>query len=319
MEMIYFIGVDVSQDWFDVALDGAAAKAAQFPNNEAGFAAFATAFEATLPQALVVCEATGGHEMALIGFLLGQAVRVHRATPFMARSFIRSLGHAAKTDALDAKALARLGRERRDELRLFVMPSKDQKELNELAMRRGDLVAQAMAEKTRLKQPRYRQAAPDVLQSVHDMLAFIESQIAAIEDRTAALIDRSEELSSRVAVLRSLKGIGQKSAIALQAFMPELGTLTRKTAASLAGCAPHPSDSGKTLARRSAFGGRATLKRTLFMAAMTARRCNPDLKAFYENLVAKGKQKMVALVAVMRKIIVIANAKLRQTQPQTTW
>lgn len=319
MDRIAFIGIDVSRDWFNVALDGDAGKPAQYANDAAGFAAFATAQAGLLPRALVVLEATGGYETALLRFLCARGVRVHRASPLLAKTFIRSLGQKAKTDDLDARGLARYARERTEDLRPFAFPSPEQQELAELCMRRSDLVGQAMAEKARLEHPRYTSAAAMVLQSVEHMLTVLAAQIAAIEARIVALVDEAAPLRRRIAVMRSIKGIGEKTAIALQAGMPELGALDRKAAASLAGCAPHARDSGRTKAKRSTFGGRAGLKRTLFMAAMTARRCNPDLRAFYERLIANGKPKMIALVAVMRKLVVIANAKLRHITPQTTW
>jgi transposase len=311
MNFIHFIGIDVSQDHFDVAEDGSATKPLQYPNTLAGFTAFAAQFEHCFPEGLVVLEATGGHEMALICFLLDQGICLHRATPLMVKHFIRSLGQKAKTDAIDAICLARFARERHNGLALYELPSKNQRQLNDLLMRRGDLVTQAAAEKARISQPRYRDATPLVFLSVQKMLAWIKTEIEAIEAEIEAIVAASEQLTKRFDILTSIIGIAKRSAYQLQAFMPELGTLNRKTAASLAGCAPHPRDSGKTSRKRTTFGGRAALKRTLFMIAMTARRYDPSLKAFFERLIQNGKPKMVALVAVMRKIVIIANAKLR--------
>lgn len=319
MTFIHFIGIDVSKNWFDVALDGDTAKPMQFSNDEAGFAAFKEQFSPQLPQALVVCEATGGYEMALIRYLMAHNCSIHRATPLMVKNFIRSLSQKAKTDALDAKSLARFAKDRHADLPLFVLSDEKQTEFNALLMRRADLIAMRVAEKNRSKQPRYTEAAPKIGASVRAMLGFIEADIADIEARLDALVKQSEPLKARFEILTQMKGVAKISAYNLQALIPELGTLTRKTAASLAGCAPFARDSGTGRGYRSTFGGRAGLKRTLFMIAMTARRFNTQLKEFYEKLVANGKKKMVALVAVMRKIIVILNAKLKITNPQTTW
>jgi transposase len=319
MTYIHFIGIDVSKNWFDVALEGSAAKPTRFQNSEAGFAAFSTQFGAELPEALIVCEATGGYEMALLRFLITQYYHVHRARPLMVKNFIRSLSQKAKTDALDAKSLARFAKDRHFELAVFVLPDEKQSELNELLMRRSDLIAMRVAEKNRSKQPRYTQATKKVGASVTAMLKFIEADIADIEARLDDLLKESEPLKERFRILTKMTGVAKISAYNLQALMPELGTLTRKTAASLAGCAPFARDSGNGRGNRTTFGGRAQLKRTLFMIAMTARRYDPKLKEFYEKLVANGKKKMVALVAVMRKIIVILNAKLKITNTQTTW
>lgn len=319
MQSIHFLGIDVSQKWFDVAVYGAA-KPAQFPNNEAGFAAFSRAYVGLNWQtSFIVLEATGGYEMCLLHFLIAQGARVHRATPLHAKHFIKSLGRYAKTDKIDALGLARYAFERHSELPLFVLPDEKQSAFNDLMMRRNDLVASAAAEKTRASQPRYSNAASPVVQSVDDMLAFIEKQIAIIDSELDALVERSPTLSTRITLLRTIKGIGRLSAYTLQAFMPELGTLTRRAAASLAGCAPHPRESGTKIRKRMVFGGRGTVKRILFLAAMSARRFEPNLRAFYEKLVANGKPKMVALTAIMRKIIVISNARLKIQSPQLTW
>jgi len=317
--MIHFLGVDVSQDWFDVAIFGAA-KPAQFSNDAEGFATFARhCSDFDWSKCFVVVEATGGYETRLLRFLIAQGAKVHRATPLHAKHFVRSLGLKAKTDKIDALALARYAVERHAELPAFVFPDEEQSAFNDLMMRRHDLVAFAAAEKARAAQPRYKDAAPSVMASVEAMLDFIDAQIAAIEAELDALVETSPTLSRRIETLRTVKGIGRLSAYTLQAFMPELGTLTRRTAASLAGCAPHPRDSGIKNGKRSVFGGRGTVKRMLFLAAMAARRYEPTLKAFFEKLVANGKPKMVALTALMRKIVVIANARLKEINLQSTW
>lgn len=318
MQIIHFLGIDVSRDWFDVAIFGSA-KTARFDNTMEGLTAFAQhCEERDWSQSFVVVEATGGYETRLLRFLIVQGAKVHRATPLQAKHFIRSLGRHGKTDAIDALALARYGVERHHELPLFVLPDEQQNRFNALIMRRDDLVAFAMAEKARLHHPRYKDADDLVSGSVTDTLAFFERQIAAIEAELDALVKTAPHLKKRIETLCSIKGIGRISAYTLQAFMPELGTLTRKTAASLAGCAPHPRESGIRQRKRTVFGGRGTIRRILFLAAMAARRYDPILKAFFEKLVAAGKLKMVALTAIMRKIIVIANAKLRDMTLATT-
>lgn len=319
MRFIHFFGIDVSQNWFDVARHDAA-KVIRFPNHEEGFAALMAAMgEQALADCFVVLEATGGYEMRLLRYLLTHGVAVHRVSPLHAKHFIRSLGHRAKTDQIDAKALALYACERHATLSLFVLPDENQKAFNELMMRRQDLVAFAAAEKVRATQPRYTDATACVKQSVETALAFFAEQIKAIDADLDALVAATPAVRARIETLRMIKGVGRLSAYTLQAFMPELGTLTRRTAASLAGCAPHARDSGLKSRKRTVFGGRGTIRRILFLAAMSARRYEPALKAFYEKLVAHGKPKMLALTALMRKIVVIANAKLRSPHRQTTW
>jgi transposase len=176
-----------------------------------------------------------------------------------------------------------------------------------------------MAEKARASHPRYAAATTAVQQSVADSLAFLDSQIKAIEAQIEALIADAPELNARGTIMTSVTGIGQKTARILQAFLPELGHLSRRAAASLAGCAPQAKDSGALRKHRSVFGGRAAIKRALFTAALSARTHDPNMRAFFERLTQAGKPKMLAIVAIMRKIIVRLNAMLRPKQIQTSW
>ena len=165
MSYKYAIGIDAGKTHFDAALHGRQAKPSRFPNSGEGFARFREEFALQLPQALAVIEATGGYETALLADLAGHGVAIHRADPLTAKHFIRSLGKRAKTDNLDALALARYGWERRDMLRLFRMEDKPQQELNALLARRQDLLAMRVAEQTRLLHPRYHQVQ-DCLKAV---------------------------------------------------------------------------------------------------------------------------------------------------------
>ena len=311
MDFIHFIGIDVSKNWFDVALASGSQKARRFANTTEGIACLCAAFANQLKTGFVVLEATGGYETALIAALVMAKVALHRAAPWQVHSFARSLGKTAKTDGLDAKALARFAAERHAGLRRFELPAQDQQGLNELMMRRADLMACQMAEKARADHPRYTRATPAVRQSLANSLAFLESQIKAIEAQIEALIAASPSLRARSDIMTSLTGVGQKTAHILQAFLPELGHLSRRAAASLAGCAPQAKDSGSVRKHRSVFGGRSAVKRALFTAALSARTHDPEMRAFFEKLTKAGKPKMVAIVAIMRKIIVRLNAILR--------
>jgi transposase len=182
--------------------------------------------------------------------------------------------------------------------------------------RREDLVALRVAETNRSRQPLY--ARPALAKSVATMLAAINSEIAELEARAAAIVAADPNLKTRFDALVSVPGIGRQTALVLQAHMPELGRIDRRAAASLAGCAPHPRDSGTLRRRRTVWGGRASIKRALFMAALAARNHDRQMKEFFERLVANGKPKMVAIVAIMRKIITIANARTRDAELCTT-
>lgn len=315
MSYLHFFGVDVSKDHIDIALYTEttrvkATKPKRYPNSSKGFAAFLTDNTNILADSFVVLEATGGYETALLNTLCEQGIAVHRATPLQAKHFIRSLGKIAKTDKLDALALARYGFERHATLPLFVQKSPEMQELCDLLMRRDDYMAIRKAEIVRLKHPRYI----NIKQDVKKHLAYVDKQINSIRKKIKLLINASSELKQKMEVLTSVKGIGEQTAFVLLGLMPELGTLTRRQAASLAGCAPHARDSGKMRGYRQVWGGRRAIKTALFMASLSASRSNVELSAFYKRLVLDGKKKMVALNAVMRKLIVILNAKLRDSQ-----
>ena len=316
MDYMYFIGVDIGKDVFDVGChDTPHQKTRQFSNNAAGFKAFQKAYAAQLPEALVVLEATGGYETALLATLLAAGVAVHRATPLQAKHFMRSVRLHGKTDRLDALALARYGAERHTSLSLYQCPDPVMVRLRGYLERRRDLVAMQVAEKNRKAHPRYADLQPSI-KAVMDVLS---AQIKALETRIAALMAQSESLTAKLTIMTSIKGVGLQTAYTLLAAMPELGQLTRRQAASLAGLAPHPRDSGKQRGYRRTMGGRSAVKRALFMAALSACRFQPALRDFYKRLVQNGKKKMVALVALMRKLITIINARIREaTLTQTT-
>lgn len=310
-----FIGIDISKDTFPVAVHGETVAPASCPHTAAGVQGWLQSVAAHLPQAFVVLEATGGYETDVLAALLAQGVAVHRAAPRAASFFLRSLGTRAKTDTLDAQGLARYGAERHAELPCATLPDETQDQLTALLARRADLVAMRTAERNRQQHPRYRRLQP----SVHAVLAVVQEQITAIEAQVAALIRTAPGLRAKAAIMTSLTGIGAQTAQTLLAFLPELGTLTRRTAASLAGCAPHPRDSGTLHGYRHTVGGRAVVKRALFMAALAARTHHPELRLFYDRLRHNGKPPMVALTAIMRKLIVILNANRRDAAAAPTW
>jgi len=309
MNYIHYIGIDVSKEWFDAVEHAKAATPERFKNSGEGVAAFAQRFAAMLPRALVVLEATGGYERTLVETLLEADVAVHRADPRAASHFIRSLGKRAKTDSLDARALARYGAERHAELRLACPQEAAQEELELLHARRADLVAMRTAERNRMQHPRYEA----LRKHIGDLLKTLQRSIEDIESRIEALVQNSQKLTQKRNAMVSVKGVGAQTAATLLACMPQLGTLTRREAASLAGCAPHPRDSGKTTGYRRTTGGKQPVKKALYMAAMSARMHNPQLKVFYDRLIQNGKKPMVALTALMRKLITILNAKLRDS------
>ena len=266
------------------------------------------AFLATLgPDSLIVCEATGGYEDALLDAALAAGVAAHRADARKVKAFIRSLGILGKTDAIDARALATYGLERHARLARWQPREPHRVRLQALTLTRRDLVAERVAFRNRRAAP----GADLVAAYIAPLLACLDAQIAAIDAEIAALIRAIETLRRDAAVLRTIGGIGARTAADLLALLPELGTLDRRTIAALAGLAPHPHQSGAANAPRRTKGGRPLIKQILFMPALSAARHDPTLSAAYKRLVANGKKPMIAIVAIMRKMLVIANARLR--------
>ena len=301
-----FIGLDIGKFNFVVANYGNK-MTKEYENNLSGINFFLKDYKSLLSSSLCVLETTGGYETKLLLTLCDKGFAVHRANTRKVKNFIRSYGNGAKTDALDAKALALYGYERSDRLERFVPSSKKALDLYELAQRRQDLKQMLVAEKNRLQAPR----AKLIKASCARMIKVIADQIASIDADIDALIEDDNILKAKKKTLMTIPGIGNIIANELLIFMPELGSMNRRQVASLAGLAPKANESGQFAGYRRTGVGRNIVKPILFLAAMAARNSNSDLKTFYENLTARGKKKMVALVALMRKIIVIANARLR--------
>jgi transposase len=260
--------------------------------------------------ALVVMEATGGLELDSAAELAHEQIPVSVITPAQSKAFARSLNKQAKTDAIDARLLAAFAR------RLCppasTIPSETQRNLRELAARRRQITSQCIQEKNRLQQARDAR----VKNSIANAIAFFEKQLADIDDHLGTLIAADPALQLAVERLDSVPGVGQNTAVQLVVSCPELGSLNRQQIASLAGLAPFNHDSGTTARPRSIRGGRSSVRTTLYMATVAAIRFNPLIKSFYERLVANGKKKMVALIAAMRKLLIILNSLLREKK---TW
>jgi len=251
--------------------------------------------------------AAGGHEDALLQALLQAGIAAHRADARKVKAFIRSFGILGKTDAIDARALATYGQERHATLARWQAPDPQRERLRTLVLTRRDLIADRLAYSNRLAAP----GAAAVKRQLGQLLASFDRQIADITGEIKALIRAHQRLADADATIRSVVGIGETTAATLLALLPELGTLNRREIASLAGLAPHPNQSGTTDAYRRTRGGRPDIKRALFMAAMVAAKHHPTQRSFYERLLSQGKKPLVALTAIMRKLVVLCDALLR--------
>lgn len=297
------IGVDISKDSLDAhrMSDGASRR---FANDSAGHGAFVN--WAGQPDIRIVYEPTGPYHRAFERRLAASGCALVKVNPRQARRFAEATGRLAKTDRLDAAMLARMGALLDLEARPVRSPILN--DLKDLHMAREALVKSRTAAKNRAK----TLTLPILKRHNAEQLRQIDRQMAAIEKEIMALVQADPDLARRFAILVSIPGVSAITAFALLIDMPELGTLGQGQAASLAGLAPVARQSGQWTGRSFIRGGRANVRQALYMPALVAMRFNPDLKAKYEQLKAAGKPSKVAITAIMRKLIVLANALLRQ-------
>jgi|HubBroStandDraft_6_1064221.scaffolds.fasta_scaffold78728_2 transposase len=307
-EVTRFVGIDVSKAQLDVAL-GDNEGTFSIANDEHGIREL---LKRLTPGAdLVILEATGGLEVAVAGALATAGIAVAVVNPRQVREFARATGRLAKTDRLDAQVLARFG----EAVKPPVRPLKDEQAqaLEALVMRRSQLVAMLTAEKNRRTN-----AAKVIRRSIDEHIRWLEKRLSGFDDELSDLIRATPIWRARDELLRSVPGVGAVLSVTLLAHLPELGTLTRKQIAALAGLAPFNRDSGTLRGSRCIWGGRAQVRRVLYMATVAAVRANPNIRSFYTVLRQRGKHPKPALTACMRKLLVILNAVLRTNTPWHT-
>lgn len=298
-----FVGIDVSSQTLEVA-SSTEPKTWQVGNDAAGIEQL-TAQLTSLQPALVVLEATGGYEFEAACALQASGLAVAVVNPRTARDFARAMGALAKTDALDARMLAAFARvlHQHPERERFVKPLADAElqRLQALVLRRRQLVQMITSERQRMRVS-HAAARP----SIERVVEFLKTELGDSDADVAAHVGQHHATLAQA--LASVPGIGAASVAVLLAELPELGKLDRRRIAALVGVAPLNRDSGQMRGQRSIWGGRADVRRTLYMATLTAVRHNAPLKAHYERLLAVGKRKKVALVACMRKLLTMLNA-----------
>lgn len=300
-----FVGIDVSKARLDVAVHGGEAFAVA--NDPAGHAELARRLAAA-HAGRVVLEATGGYEAAAAATLAAAGLPVVIVNPRQARDFARATGRLAKTDALDAAALAHFAAVMTAEPR--PLPDAEARALDALLDRRRQLVGMKAAEEAR-----HATAAGRVRRDIESHLRWLGRHIAEVDRELDDRIRRSPAWREKDDLLRGIPGVGPVLSRTLLAALPELGRLGRGQAAALAGLAPMADDSGGRRGPRRIAGGRSQVRAVLYMAALSARRHNPALRAFADRLEAAGKAKKVILVAVARKLLLMANAILRSGKP----
>jgi len=300
-----WIGVDVAKDVIDVAgVEGPVVRIARTVECVAEWAA-------RVPRnARVVLEATGGYEQLVATALRARGIAVSIVNPRQVRDFAKATGQLAKTDRIDARVLAQFGAAVRP--RVTVALSKDLQALRALLDRRRQLVGTRTAEKNRRQQT----ADPVIAGSIDEHIAWLDGQIVGIDRAIDEAIRTRPELRDAVKRLQTAPGVGRIVATTLVTHLPELGAVSRKHVAALAGLAPFARESGQYRGRRTIWGGRAEARAMLFLAAQSAARWNPTLRDFYARLLTHGKTKKAALAAVARKLLTAINAMARD---RLTW
>lgn len=297
-----FVGIDVSRDHLDVAVRPSG-EGWRVTQDEAGIVAVVAHLRALAPTAIVL-EATGGLEAPAAAALAAVGLPVAVVNPRQARDFAKATGQLAKTDALDARMLAPFAEAIRPHLR--PLPDDEQQQLAALVTRRRQVVEMLVAEQQRL-----RRARPAVRARVAAHVTWLEAELRDLDGDVDAAIQASPTWRARDDLLQSVPGVGPVLSRTLLADLPELGHLDRKQIATLVGVAPLARDSGRLRGRRGIWGGRAEVRRVLYMATVVAIRHNPAIRAFYDRLLAAGKPPKVALIAGMHKLLLILDAMVR--------
>lgn len=303
------VGIDVAKAEL-VSARGSAGEVQTWPNDEEGVRALVQALVAEPPE-LVILEATGGYEWLCVAALASAKLPVAIINPRQVRDFAKATGQLAKTDQLDARLLALFGERVRPPVR--ALPDENTQVLDALLSRRRQLLEMRQAERNRLLQL-VGQGRRPVQQSLTKHIRYLERELGGTDSEIGRLIRESPLWREREALLQSVPGIGPVVARTLLAELPELGQLNRRAIAKLVGVAPLNRDSGAWRGQRAIYGGRASVRAVVYMAALVAARRNPVIKIFYQRLLAAGKPKKVALVACMRKLLTMVNHMLHTGQ-----
>ncbi len=301
-----YVGIDISKTSVDVD-SYPVTQPTCFTNDEPGRAAAASYLRGLQPN-LIVVEATGGLEAPLVGQLATAGLSVAVVNPRQARDFAKAIGVLAKTDRVDAQILARFGQA----VKPAVRPLKPEETLalEAILTRRRQIIEMITAEGNRLSS-----AAPRIARQIRQHIAWLEKRLHEADQDLDGMLRQSPVWQHKAQLMTSVPGVGRVTAVTLLAELPELGALPRREISALVGVCPYSRDSGKYRGRRTIWGGRAVVRATLYMAAIVASRHNPLIRAFYQKLLSAGKLKKVALVACMRKLLVILNAMLKHDRP----
>lgn len=301
-----YVGIDVGKDWLDFAVSGID-KIYRYGNHTQGIEKLAAIMDDLQPT-LIAVEASGGYEATFVDALMLNKLRVAVVNPTRVRALANAKGLLAKTDQIDARNIASYAEIIKPE------PSKPRDDLDlrirALIIRREQLVDIRSAEGNRLGT-----CHKSIKADIREHLDWLEQQIGILDGEIKQMVESSETWTQQTQLLETIPGVGFVTAVTVAANMPELGELNRQKIAALAGLAPYNRDSGKKRGKRRIFGGRQSVRRVLYMAALSATKHNPVIKNFYERLMKKGKPFKVAITACMRKMITIMNVMVRTATP----
>jgi transposase len=301
-----YVGIDVSKEWLDVAVLGEKQEK-QFSNTKDGIAQLVRQMAEIQPE-LIVVEATGGYQRAVVEALFHAGLPVAVVNPARVRQFARACGLLAKTDKLDAQVLAEFGQ--RVQPKRYEGKSEAEKQLSALLVRRKQLEEMLKAEQNRL-----RTISPPLRSSVERIITLLKEEKKRLEEQIQQFLKEQKAWQEPREILGSAPGVGPVTTATLLAELPELGKMDRKKIAALVGVAPMNYDSGKKRGYRKTKGGRTTVRSVLYMSTLVATRYNPVIQTHYQQLLKRGKLKKVALTACMRKFLTILNAMTRDQQP----
>jgi transposase len=299
------VGIDVGKTNLDVAIAGNGS-VREWGNDERGRRVL-SGWLSEQGVELVVLEASGGVESALVSELVEAGIPVAVVNPTRVRAFARAAGQLAKTDPIDARVIARFGATMKPKAK--AIRDQAQLALSQQVTRRRQMVQMVTAEKNRAQT-----ALGAMKEQIERHIVWLQSEIEQLENEINQAIMADPVWQETAERLQSMPGVGAITAATLVAELPELGRLNRQKITALVGLAPFNHDSGKRRGQRRIFGGRASVRTVLYMAALSAIRCNPVIRSFYQRLVAKGKAKKVAITACMRKILVILNTMVKTGQ-----
>lgn len=301
-----YVGIDVSMRYLDVCIRSTG-EFFRTTNDASGFKEIKKRVSPYRP-CLLIAEATGGYEADLVQSLQKANFSCAVVNAKRVRDFAKALGQLAKTDKLDASVLAHFGEAIKPQPKTMV--TREEKALSETQQRRRQVVEMITMEKNRSKR-----VSGKTRQYMKKMITYLEKQLKELDKDLARQVSENETWQNKADLLKSIQGIGQVIAQTLVSDLPELGQVNRQEIAALAGVAPFNRDSGNRKGAKEICGGRANIRTALYMGTLVAVRHNPPLKAFYDRLCGAGKQKKVALVACMRKLLIIMNTMIKNNTP----